>query len=302
MREHIVHRFGAYRFKAWEHRKDPDSPHLIRHRGLRQARAGLGQLKRANDGNYWALMRVLLLAYGRTGKRRHQLTLPLLDGVERTAVAGQKPPGAAEVNRGNWEAYAPPLSPQMQALLKSQVANPPPKLTRPLLRKIRPQIEELNSWLRPMPRSRVKNQVKEWYAKLLDKVHPPLPLQEWNRLRDLATGKAKEPPVPRRHPIPRQSQSPLEMVLQYGKPRGVFESRDKHRITGRFMQRLWAQVFAQCPLMQWDAGRQKWNVTWGRELLHPVDIPTDGEVLSSEGKTQPSARADEESHLNKTES
>ncbi|KAK5116595.1 hypothetical protein LTR85_009220 [Meristemomyces frigidus] len=234
------------------------------------------------------------MAYGRTGKRRHELMLPLLSKAGREqlqesmgtigvredvsslandAVAGTHPhknPTAKDVNRGQWAPYAPGLTPQLRTLLQSQIRKPPPHLTRPTLRRLQPRVEELNAWRQPMPLCRVKNQTKKWYADLLGKVHPPLPKDEWKRLRDLAAGVATEPMVRRRRALSTSKSHALELLVHFGKPdiQAAFGNRDAHQITPRFMRRMWAQVFSQCPLMDWDAERREWKVTWGQHALH----------------------------------
>ncbi|KAK0355003.1 hypothetical protein LTR02_003926 [Friedmanniomyces endolithicus] len=295
LHQHVRTRFAKYSFKVWEHRADPAYGPRIDDK-LREARKAVGLLRRANEGERKALLRVLLLAYGRIGKRRYELMLPLMptamgedlkealmagggevdsveDGEPKVGAHKNTPttrrPSAAEVNKGQWTAYVKDFSPQLRALLESQVRMPPPHLTRPTLRKLKPQIEELNAWHRPMPISRVKNKTEEWYADVLYKAHPPLPPPEWQRLRGLAMGTQKELMRPRRTAIASTRESALDMLVMYGRPnpRKAFGNREAHQITPRFMRRLWTQVFAQCPVMEWDTVTSRWEVTWGEQAL-----------------------------------
>ncbi|KAK0249699.1 hypothetical protein LTR94_010297 [Friedmanniomyces endolithicus] len=302
LHQHVHTRFAKFGFKVWEHRDDPAYGPRIDDK-LREARKAVGLLRRANEGERKALLRVLLLAYGRIGKRRYELMLPLMpaamgkqmkealvagegevDGMEdaasRVGASQRVPPttrkpSAAEVNKGAWTSYVKDFSPQLRALLESQIRMPPPHLTRPTLRKLKPQIEELNAWLRPMPISRVRNKTEEWYADVLYKAHPPLPPPEWQRLRGLAMGTQKELMRPRRTALASTRESALDMLVMYGRPnpRKAFGNREAHQITPRFMRRLWAQVFAQCPVMDWDAVTSRWKVTWGEQALGGDDIP-----------------------------
>ncbi|KAF2772203.1 hypothetical protein EJ03DRAFT_267562 [Teratosphaeria nubilosa] len=252
-KKYTIGRFREYGFRVWEHRHDAEYEDRI-HSQLREARHMHNFLHRATHGETKPLLKVLLTTYGRQGKRRHELLSALRQGSESA-----------------WEAYVPAFSPALDALLNSQIANPPPHLTRPLLRRMHPRIEELNAWLRPMPKCRVKNQVKAWYAAVLDRVHPPLPRFEWERLRDLATGKAHES-IPRRRAGRRvETVSALDMVIAYGKP-SIPKLHDAHKITPRFMQRLWAKVFEQCPVMDWDGARQQWIVIWGGQVLYRLHL------------------------------
>ncbi|KAK4544486.1 hypothetical protein LTR36_004057 [Oleoguttula mirabilis] len=292
MRQYVLQRFRSYSVKTPGQHNDPTFADRLNSK-YAEARQAVGLLRRANEGERRPLLRVLFMAYGRTGKRRHELMLPLLskagqeelqglvrterDGTGRGPASGvgledppPRNPTAEGVNRGQWAPYAPGLTPQMRALLQSQIRNPPPNLTRPTLRRLQPRIEELNSWRQPMPRSRVKNQTKKWYADLLGKVHPPLPTDEWNRLRGLVTGAVPAGMVHRRKPLAKPGPNALELLVKFGKPNigAAPGNRDAHRITPRFMRRMWAQVFSQCPLMEWDAERQEWKVTWGQHALY----------------------------------
>ncbi|KAK5724080.1 hypothetical protein LTR17_013652 [Elasticomyces elasticus] len=185
----------------------------------------------------------------------------------------QKPTGAPQVPPNHSPTYnVPPFTPQLLTLLTSQLRTPPPHLTRPSLRRLTPKTPALNSWLRPLHPSRVKNQTKNWYADTLSKVHAPLPLHEWQRLRDLASGAQTEGMRPRRTAVGVEGMgggSALEMVVMYGKvgERKVFGNRDGHAITKRFMRRIWGVVFGQCSVMEWDAQTGRWRVVWGQQAL-----------------------------------
>ena len=120
-----------------------------------------------------------------------------------------------------------------------------------------------------MPDVRVKNQLSDWYANLLSTVQPPLPDNEWDQLRALALGITRaRPPIPRRKNLA-PPPSVLEMVVARGKlPKNLFRKDYAHNINPRFMQRLWAEVFSQCPLMKYDSVNDKWNVIWGHRILN----------------------------------
>ncbi|KAK5129091.1 hypothetical protein LTR08_003911 [Meristemomyces frigidus] len=307
MRGHVLQRFHAYTFKAWAHRDDPAFAARLQSK-LREARQAIGQLQRANEGERKPLLKVLLMAYGRTGKRRHELMLPLLPTAgprkdqpdtapspdDETAATPPKPttprsrpPSAEQVNRGDWAPYAPHLTPQLLALLTSQLRTPPPHLTRAVLRRLQPRIAELNAWHQPMPRSRVKNQTRAWYADLLGKVHPPLPTAEWVRLRGLASGASAEAGVPRRGDlglgVGGDGAAALERLVMFGQVDGAgVGGRHKHRVTARFMRRLWGQVFAQCPVMEWEGG--EWRVTWGESALYGIEGVRERGLKGGEGR------------------
>lgn len=58
------------------------------------------------------------------------------------------------------------------------------------------------------------------------------------------------------------------MTVTRGKlPAELFRKDHAHKITPRFMRRLWAEVFSQCPLMEYDSPTSRWKVTWGHHAL-----------------------------------
>lgn len=245
---HITSRFREYWPRKAGDFREYKPPSTSRQASLlRQARKGLNLLSRANDGYSSALEKVLSHTYGRTGKRRYELM--------RFVRAPDNPETQEDVIKmATASADGVPqrtfLTNRMKALVKAQKNQRASLLLRLPIRKLAPKIPPTNSWGRPMPKRRVRNMEKRWFAKLLDRVLPPLPLQEWQYLRDLAHGKvAWTRPAPRRGNSPRASPED--------------GSRHPHRITARYMRRLWAKVFVQCPVMNWDDAKSKWNVAWG---------------------------------------
>ncbi|KAK3714299.1 hypothetical protein LTR37_007885 [Vermiconidia calcicola] len=316
--QHVIQRFRTYSFKVWKHRKGEGSGLDERlQRKLKEAKHALAQLRRANEGERNCLLKALLTTYGRVGKRRHELMRPLLplkgqgdvntllgdrdeavgsaeevgetlDETVESEDAISEPDLTEAVHEADNALPTPKqfrtleLTPQLRALVVAQIKRPPPNLTRSNPRRLNPDIPALNSWLRPMPQKRVKNMKKKHYAQLLDRVQPPLPKEEWLQLRDLAYGKTpwSGGTVARRKAPSSRTDSPLEMVVQYGKvPDRAFGNREGHSSTPRFMRRLYAQVFAQCPLMEFEAGINEWKVIWGGR-----DIP--GAALESTSSSQ----------------
>ncbi|KAM0724296.1 hypothetical protein Q7P37_000178 [Cladosporium fusiforme] len=300
IRQHALSRFRTYEMRIWKHRDDESFKKRLE-TVRRKSRQALYQLRRANEGDRKMLLKALSMAYGRIGKRRRELMYPLLpvehqqqysdasNGAEKTVEQPRAdPPGAGNhvqhttapdktSSKGRTDG---PVKAQIKGaiddlprplctLVQSQIAASPPTIARRNLRKLGIEIPETNSWHNPMPQVRVKNKLKQWYANILSTVHPPLPDQEWRNLRDLALGV-----TPFKLPGPRRKQlttppSVLEMVVMHGKlPADMFRKDHAHRITPRFMQRLWADVFSQCPLMEYDSQAEKWTVTWGHHVLN----------------------------------
>ncbi|EME46970.1 hypothetical protein DOTSEDRAFT_50487 [Dothistroma septosporum NZE10] len=170
----------------------------------------------------------------------------------------------------------PRLTPELYSLAKSQIRTSPASMTRPNPRNLKADVPKLNAKMRPMPTSRVKNMTQKWYANTLDRLLPPLPTSEWLRLQELAAGRGIQEQLAKRRKRPETSSSVPASALERILLRGTFDTpnpttSDVHEFTPRFMQRLYAAVFGQCPRMDWDVEKERWNVTWGSQTLSRAD-------------------------------
>ena len=219
---------------------------------IKTARKGVKYLQRANDGHQLHLGKVLSLTYGRIGTRRHALlkSLKIPDiPVDQEAVERLNDPREQNV---------PQPSKQLMALIRSQAKRRVLYFDRPSHPAIAPNIPEKNNWGRPMPVKRVRNMKRRWYALALDKIMPPLPEKDWHELRKLATGE-----TPWEGPVPRRGQDKKRVfkddLMRYP---GLLSS--PHVLTPRYMRRMWARIFGQCPLMTPnEKSRTGWHVKWG---------------------------------------
>ena len=214
---------------------------------LRTCRKALSTLYRANAGHLRCLTEILRQTYGRSGKRRHELLQPYLqqdipgdsEGLRKLAATADDP-----ASHG-----IPKISKAVEVIVKAQKQIPDVKLSRTPINRIQPDIPASNKWGRPMPLKRVRNMKKRAYRDLLDRTLPPVPLEEWERLRDLSTGKISfEGPVRRRGDV-----GPISNIV-VGR---------RHMIDARFMRKLWVNIFNQCPTMSWDPVNGKWSLKWG---------------------------------------
>lgn len=197
------------------------------------------------------------------------------------------------------------LSPALHALVKSQMLASPPKHTRVAPKQLQPELPKHNSKRKPLPQSRVQHIAYGWYSHVLARTLPPLPTKEWYTLRDWASARQKPEPVPRwrtrtmtRRRI--KKLTALELVVPLGKKRLPDTPRVSRRsaVTPRFLQRVYAEVFGQCPLMDWNNQKNEWVVTWGHHALHDLQPPRpdEGEERKSgrpvrRNVRRPSARA-----------
>ncbi|KAF2228294.1 hypothetical protein BDZ85DRAFT_14142 [Elsinoe ampelina] len=262
------------------------------------------QLVKANKGETGALEKIMRLAFGRTGKRRHELLSPLLGGCEYRDV--QKPPT---------------LSKAMHALLISQVVNKPPTTGRSNPRSLKatvPDYNELNAWSHPVSERRAIRKAKVALYDMFDRVQVPPPEDQWNFLHKIIVEGGTVPAVPeyrvRTKPMGDETEHEIEdhvdgesaiiaagkqLVLlsrillgkqpekQVASAEYVFERLRRHRcpetwyysgvkynnnprsltITPRLMRRRYQAVFAQCPRIQYDTNNDKWIVQWGHKLI-----------------------------------
>lgn len=272
--QHILSRFRSYQLK--KEKSVVDAALQARLQTQHQtAQSALNQLRRANQGEREPLMKALLLSYGRTGKLRWELMRPLLPAEGQDGKGACKP-RTANSKSEDGEKPLPSLTPQLHALLLSHARADPPTLTRlnPQVKRLVPDVPELNSWLRPMPQSRVRNLTKRWYRGLLERVLPPLPKEEWERLRKLAQGQLEEGTIAQRRSRQvaafdrRGASTELKAIITGGRVPVDSSPKDIHRITPRFMRKLWVQVFKQCPMMEWDGDARRWIVVWGEHALN----------------------------------
>ncbi|KAL8846884.1 MAG: hypothetical protein Q9221_008050 [Calogaya cf. arnoldii] len=283
---HVVDRFHAYYTKT----KLPDGRTVIRKTkavdekklsgALKDARKSLKYLQRANDGHMRNLRTVLDMTYGRVGKRRRQLIFqlqapdPLMDDASVARLSAQM----SETPKGK---KVPALTGELSALLKSQSKQPSDRLDRLPIRDLKPKVPAVNIWQRKFPEKRRVNYIKAWYAKILDRLLPPLEAAEWERLQGLAAGDIRwdGPVQPRKlgsvrsgeawdsfnrvalRDLPHRLTSSTERIVE--KARHPETESRPHQLTPRFMRRLWSGVFQKCPRLDWNYEWKKWDVTWG---------------------------------------
>lgn len=226
---------------------------------LRTARRGHVFLCRANDGHVRHLGKILAMTYGRVGKRRHRLLkdLKIPDvPVDQAAVEKLSDPG---------NQFVPHPSEQLMALITSQARRRLSHFSRSNTPRPKLEIPEKNIWGRPMPIKRVRNMKRRWYAETLDRIMPPLPEAEWDRLRLRASGQWPwEGPVARRKWAGGPDDDGQRHLVGEHVKGSKGTCSNPHNITSRYMRRLWEKVSVQCPLMKPNAARKfGWDVSWG---------------------------------------
>lgn len=244
---------------------------------LRKARQSLGILERASHGEERSLKKVIFMTYGRRGKRRRELLeelqkideeeLPSDSDALKSTIAAFRQGEAVDPSRRNLKVLA---------LVQSQRIIHSEEIPRPLIKQLKPRIPKENLWGNPVPLKRQKSIVRKWWgAEVLNRILPPLPEHEWNRLRDLASGRiAFEGLLPRRrsHTGVSKVQGPSDLDYWTKPIRKAhehdtierFRKSERHHLTASHMQRLWGVTWKISPLMSKDKDTGQWKVTWGQ--------------------------------------
>lgn len=312
-RRYIVARFKAYqpRQNAVES-KDTRAARLYQRAGFkrhhdsiingrtrvmqRKAQKGLNYLRRANLGEWSCLEKVLLLTYGRLGRRRYALLDLLLKptpvvGAQGTTVDVELPSPLQKHYHSNKQylrffraptkisdrdlhiEFLPQYS-RLFTVLKSQhqrgISTGSDIKSYNLRRPVN------NIWERPMPIKRARNDVRRWYAQTIGRLLPPLPSGEWDRLRALAVGNERCRAVARRapardlHPQPEdefaRAKDRLEEGMRMDKPSKADRPSGKshpHNINPRMMKRMYANVLGLSCKLEWNETRNQWSAVWG---------------------------------------
>ena len=201
LKDHILVKYRAYLCDSLAHGPPSKCDNDRLRDANRKARKAFTQLKKANEGHLDYLEKVLLMTYGRIGERRFKLLAPVLRHRAITAEAPSAEPssGAKSYNHAKLQARfphvqaktlaaIPQMTPAFEALLKSQIETRPAGAPKSTPKSMKIDIAELNVWLLPMPERRIINKAKQWYNDMVKRVLPPLPADEWHRLRRLAQG------------------------------------------------------------------------------------------------------------------
>ena len=201
---YIVHRFRSARktTKSGQTLGGEDVARNLGKKRIRYAWRFSRFLERAAQENRDDLKKVLLLTYGRTGKRKRKLIQELIRPEESSLPEDEK--ALEELIHKREGRHAPDFTPNAKfgSFLRSQVANSPAESPYAKIRHVAAKIPEENIWGRSVPWKLQRSLRKRWWANTLDKILPPIPLHEFNRLRGLSLGSIpiEDPPSRRSRP------------------------------------------------------------------------------------------------------
>lgn len=262
------------------------------------------QLERAGLRSNPDLKKVLLHTYGRIGSRRRELIRKLLlpeeDSTSDTAslekhIAERSSAGA---DQSGSQLY-PPDS-KVGSFLRSQKLEAPTVsfVADKVIKRLSPEIPNVSMWERPVPLKRQASMKRKHWKAVLDHILPPVPVHEWNRLRDLATGAVpvEDPPLRRSRPIVVEKlegerntvrlldyfTTPVDQqrirgrdtdevtvnddgATYWSKPRAtvVIPERDLFTHSVRHMRRIYAGIWRLTPVMCQDEVTKLWITKWG---------------------------------------
>lgn len=271
---------------------------------LRQAHHDLRLLRAANSGDMARMHRVLLLAFGRVGRRRRELMAELVRreipatteelekyAAEASALASQ---GRTIDWLDTWDVE------KLRTFVRSQVqaglASPPkPGITQGQATPAKAIATE-NIWGRPLPAKPARTKLKKMWKTVADKCMPPLPREEWKALGDISEGavRAEWSPAARRNlarsmsgdalgtriwdwqsyavkpvmavdrPANRRNKL-LTGALDDNTPTGDPQPAHCHKYTARSWQRLMGTIWQVSPTMEKSpSARGGWKIAWGK--------------------------------------
>jgi hypothetical protein len=163
----------------------------------------------------------------------------------------------------------------LHTLMKSQSQKSDADTCRSQIRRLEPEIPEENIWGKPLALVRRQNITDRFWASTFEKLLPPVPEAEWNRLRDLATGVIPFEGAPPRRSRPRPQPAPKTFLTASSLKLPIQDAcrhlltplhhiTKEHHITARFMRRIWGDIWCNTPKVSYDKERKsKWVVTWG---------------------------------------
>ncbi|EFQ99528.1 hypothetical protein MGYG_02540 [Nannizzia gypsea CBS 118893] len=270
MAEYITSRYRKFTSPAQQKLMNADKIARLHTR----VKKNLRLLQLANQGYTKSLERVLLISYGRIGRRKRILLRPFLESGAGSKTAFSQ----------HWKP-----SELLLALLQSQSENSnigAQKVKRPVrTTDLEPRIPEVNALARPLADIRKIHIRQKWYAHMLDKTFPPLPQHDWETLQRLVDGSEPWAPPIRRKGLGQatRADSSSDFEESYLSTEFLIKGATKdptfaqyvrgrpHQITRRLMRHIWERVCALTPLIRWDSSKNKWWFSWGvRQAPAPI--------------------------------
>jgi hypothetical protein len=288
-----IHNSIVFRFKSTSRKFKSKKPPIHKdhtQERLAEARKNARWLERAGNGNVSDLKKVLLVAYGRTGKRRRELIKSLVGPQENDLPQDDAALEKLIQNPGRQSEIRFSPNSKFYSFLRSQASNQPSNSDRRPIRELNVHIPKENIWGRATPIKAQAGMRRKWWARTLHKLIPPIPQHEWNHLRDLATGRIPIEEIPQRRARGSSSGEDRELsALHYlrnpqkaevmgfeeimfnvneglqPKAKGANALDRSFPLNRRTMRRLYASIWNQTPTMVQDETTKLWETKWGEE-------------------------------------
>lgn len=260
----------------------------------------LHQLERINrEGSSEDIQHVLMRTYGRAGHRRRALLSALLrpgedelpqDDTALSNIIDSQIAAQLDATRDIDIARAPDVSKrqrrghkQLLMFLATQQKHNPMESLRGKIRSLAPKLPERNAWGRKLAEKRKENMKREWWANLLERVLPPLPEYEFDRLEALAKGEQPTEDLrPRRKEATSSNSDQLnddiERMKRFMVPARVninhWEKEMNNRegddslprsLRVRTMRRIYGMIWSNSAKMVQDENTKEYIITWGGE-------------------------------------
>jgi len=276
----VVQRFRRHRLKT-----TPE--HIVLNR-VKRARQSTRCLERATHGSSEDLQKVLMHTYGRAGARRRELIKDLLRPDESVLPKDDTALQKLIEKPGVEPPIDQKLNPKVAAFIASQRANQPKQSDKPKIRQLEKPKKTI--WDREPVTKLQNSRWLKWWAQVLDKLLPPVPQHEWDRLRDLALGRIPLDEFPKRRSKPMEKNEQQEdMAYRYLQlklrseavkldgaifdPGRGLEVKTKteeeilieshNALVPRARRRLYGHVWSLTPTMSQDEATKRWTVIWG---------------------------------------
>ncbi|KAE8450407.1 hypothetical protein EG329_006482 [Mollisiaceae sp. DMI_Dod_QoI] len=283
---------------------------------LKKARHWTRILESSAQGSVEDLHKVLIQVHGRQGARKRVLLQRFLQPEESELPKDnlaleeflKKPirDSTMKLERGT----------KLYVLSRSQQEHHPKEHIKTKLRHLEPKIPKENIWGRPTPRKLAESMRRRWWADTIDKLLPPVPHSEWERLRDFASGvlPLEQAPPPRAKgtftALHKAEDTPEQLLnalrsparlsrfgikkLEFDTSHGLVISNTEESVRtssshshARSRRRMYASIWTLTPTMTHDELTNQWVVRWGgqksRALDGAVSQPTTSQIELFEG-------------------
>ncbi|CAD6504695.1 BgTH12-00201 [Blumeria graminis f. sp. triticale] len=268
-------------------------------RAIAKGQKKLNVLIRAAQGGRQCLSKVLMIVHGRIGRRKRELIKQLLED-DSDEIPGDTTALEAMLNEdrdGKFHLEGLLARPKLNSFLCSQHLNQE-KDVRGTIKTTTPKIPEENIWGRTLPLKRVESIKRCWWASTLKNILPPLPRDEFERLKGLSNGKIPLAAIPpKRSPAKplykcndkkdelqfiQMLRAPLRKIdelqinsiectsqgLKMKHDTSVAQSqsqdwREKKIRCPRSMRRLYGKIWSLTSTISEDVNTGKWIVEWG---------------------------------------